>query len=380
MLTSESRILTTHAGSLPRPEALAEMHGKRSRGEAVDPDRMQRSIEEATAASIANQVEAGVDIGNDGEQARESFVTYVQHRMTGFGGESRRPFMRDLLEHPDFLALAAPRFARIKVSLMTAPAAIAEIAYRDTAELDAECALVAEAPFAQTFMTACSPGIVASAMENRHYSSMEEYVRAVAAALRTEYRTIVDRGLVLQIDAPDLALERHTLFAQRPLAEFLEWVELVVDAINGALAGIDPAQVRLHVCWGNYEGPHDHDVAFEEIQPLLYGANVGALVISMANARHAHEVHCFERRPLPDHMVLVAGVIDTTSNYVEHPEVVADRIQRAAVAVGDPRRIIAGTDCGFDTTAGIGDVAPSLVWEKLRALRAGADLASGRLF
>ena len=205
---------------------------------------------------------------------------------------------------------------------------------------------------------------------------MEEYVRAVAAALRTEYLAIVDRGLLLQIDAPDLALERHTLFADRPLSEFLEWVELVVDAINGALAGIDPGEVRLHVCWGNYEGPHDHDVPFEEIQPLLYEANVGALVVSMANARHAHEVRCFERRPLPDHMSLVAGVIDTTSNYVEHPEVVADRIERAARAVGDPRRIIAGTDCGFDTTAGIGDVAPSLVWEKLRALRAGADLAS----
>ena len=202
-------------------------------------------------------------------------------------------------------------------------------------------------------------------------------MRAVAAALRTEYQAIVDRGLLLQIDAPDLALERHTLFADRPLSEFLAWVELVVDAINGALEGIDPDAVRLHVCWGNYEGPHTHDVALDEIQPLLYEANVGALVISMANARHAHEVRCFERRPLPDHMALVAGVIDTTSNYVEHPEVVADRIVLAARAVGDPSRVIAGTDCGFDTSAGIGDVAPSLVWEKLAALRR-ADLATGR--
>ena len=380
MATDRPRILTTHAGSLPRPAALAEMHGRRSRGGPVDADEMQRAIEEATAAVIAAQVDAGVDIGNDGEQARESFVTYVQHRMTGFGGESVRPFMRDLTEHPDFLELAAPRFARIKVSLMTAPAAIADVTYRDTTELEAECALVQGAPFVETFMTACSPGIVASAMQNRHYPTMEEYVRAVAAALRTEYQAIVDRGLLLQIDAPDLALERHTLFALRPLSEFLEWVELVVDAINGALAGIDPARVRLHVCWGNYEGPHDHDVPFEEIQPLLYQANVGALVVSMANARHAHEVRCFEQRPLPDHMSLVAGVIDTTSNYVEHPEVVAERIERAARAVGDPSRIIAGTDCGFDTTAGIGDVAPSVVWEKLRSLRAGADLATDRLF
>ena len=380
MLRSESRILTTHAGSLPRPAALAEMHGRRSRGEAVDPDEMQHAIEEATAAAIAAQVEAGIDVGNDGEQARESFVTYVQHRMTGFGGTSERNLMRDLEEHPDFLELAVPRFQRIKVSLMSAPAAIAEVAYRDTAELDAECALVAGAPFAQTFMTACSPGIVASAMENRHYATQAEYVRAVADALRTEYRAIVDRGLLLQIDAPDLALERHTLFADRPLSEFLAWVELVIDAINGALDGIDPADVRLHVCWGNYEGPHTYDVPLDEIQALLYGAHVGALVVSMANARHAHEVRCFERRPLPDHMALVTGVIDTTSNYVEHPQVVADRLARVVEAVGDPTRVIAGTDCGFDTSAGIGDVAPSLVWEKLRALRTGADLASAGLF
>jgi 5-methyltetrahydropteroyltriglutamate--homocysteine methyltransferase len=379
VLTSSDRILTTHAGSPPRPPALAELHGRRSRGEEVDAAELKAVVGAATAHAIAGQVEAGIDIGNDGEQARESFVTYVQHRMTGFGGTSRRQLMQDLADHPDFVALALPRFERIKVSLMAAPAAIGEVRYRDTSEVDAECALVARAPFAETFMTAASPGIVASAMEDRHYGSQEAYVRAVAAALRTEYRAIVERGLLLQIDAPDLALERHVLFRDRLLGEFLGWVELVVDAINEALTGIDPDAVRLHVCWGNYEGPHTHDVAFEDIQPLLYQANVGALVMSMANARHAHEFRCFERRPLPDRMVLVAGVIDTTSNYVEHPEVVADRLARVAAAVGDPHRILAGTDCGFDTTAGIGDVAPSVVWEKLRALRAGADLASARL-
>jgi 5-methyltetrahydropteroyltriglutamate--homocysteine methyltransferase len=254
------------------------------------------------------------------------------------------------------------------------------VTYPDTAEVEAECALVKGAPFAQTFMTAASPGIVVAAMENKHYGSREEYIRAVADALRTEYRFIVDQGLLLQIDAPDLAMERHTLFADRPLGEFLEWVELVIDNINRAVAGIDPTAMRLHVCWGNYEGPHTLDVPLQEILPLLYGANVGALVISMANARHAHEYACFERRPLPDGMQLIAGVIDTTSNYVEHPEVVADRLERVARAVGDPHRIIAGTDCGFDTSAGLGDVAASLVWEKLRALRAGADLATDRLF
>ena len=229
-------------------------------------------------------------------------------------------------------------------------------------------------------MTAASPGIVASAMENRHYPSRDEYVRALGRALSAEYRFIVDRGLLLQIDAPDLAMERHTLFADRPLAEFLEWVELVIDTINDALTGIDPANVRLHVCWGNYEGPHTLDVPLDDILPLLYQARVGALVVSMANARHEHEYKCFARHPLPKGMSLVAGVVDTTNNYVEHPEVVADRLERIAHAVGDPHRIMAGTDCGFDTSAGLGDVAPSLVWEKLRAMREGADLATARLF
>ena len=218
---------------------------------------------------------------------------------------------------------------------MAAPAAESAVEYRDTSEIDAECALVAGAPFAETFMTAASPGIVAAAMENRHYHSMDQYVGALAAALAVEYRAIVEHGLLLQIDAPDLALERHTLFAQRPLTDFLAWVELVIDAINGALTGIDPGRVRLHVCWGNYEGPHTLDVPLADILPLLYEAHVGALVISMANPRHAHEYRCFERHPLPDDMLLVAGVIDTTTNYVEHPEVVADRLVRVAGAVGD---------------------------------------------
>jgi len=373
------RIRTTHAGSLPRPEGLADLHGRRSRGEEVDAEELRQAIATATADVIAKQVEVGIDIGNDGEQARESFFTYVRHRMDGFGGESNRAIFRDLQEHPDFMALALPRQDRVKVSLVRAPAAIAAVRYVDTSELDAECALVADAPFERTFMTAASPGIVAAAMENRYYATQEEYVRAVAAALATEYHGIVERGLLLQIDAPDLAMERHNLFADRPLGEFLDWVELVVDAINGALEGIDPADVRLHVCWGNYEGPHTHDVDFADIQSRLYAARVGALVLSMANPRHAHEHRCFRRRPLPDHLSLVAGVIDTTNNVVEHPEVVADRLVAVAASVGDPRRLVAGTDCGFDTSAGIGDVAPSVAWEKLRSLRAGADLAATRL-
>jgi len=380
MLTSTDRILTTHAGSLPRPAALAELHGRRSRGEDVDADALRVAVAAATREVVDAQADAGIDVGNDGEQARESFVTYVQHRMTGFGGTSHRNMFLDLEEHPDFVELAFARRERMKVDLLAAPAAVDEVRYRDPTEVDEECALVAGAPFGETFMTAASPGIVAAAMENRHYETQEAYVRAVAAAMATEYRRIVDHGLLLQIDAPDLALERHVLFRDRPLGEFQAWVELVIDAINGALAGVPRDRVRLHVCWGNYEGPHTHDVAFDAIQPFLYEANVGALVLSMANARHAHEHRCFERRPLPDEMSLVAGVIDTTNNYVEHPEVVAERLTTIARSVGGAHRLLAGTDCGFDTSAGIGDVAPSLVWEKLRALRAGADLATERLW
>ena len=233
----------------------------------MDPEALRTAIADATAVAVAQQLDCGIDVGNDGEQARESFFTYVQHRMSGFGGKSQRPLMQDLLDHPDYIELALPRFARIKVDLMGAPAAEHEVSYRDTTEVAAECDLVKGAPFAETFMTAASPGIVCSAMENRHYQSMGEYVSAVAAALSTEYHYIVDRGLLLQVDAPDLAMERHVLFSDRPLSEFLGWVELVVAAMNEALAGIDPARVRLHVCWGNYEGPHDLDVPLHEILP-----------------------------------------------------------------------------------------------------------------
>jgi 5-methyltetrahydropteroyltriglutamate--homocysteine methyltransferase len=378
--TSDSRILTTHTGSLPRPSALAEMHGRRSRGEPVDADEFRAAVADATAAVIAAQVDAGIDVGNDGEQARESFFTYVQHRMDGFGDTSTRPLMRDLTDHPDYMALAIPRYERMKVNLMAAPAAIGAVAYRDTAEVAAECELVRDAPFAETFMTAASPGIVAAAMENRAYATDAEYVAAIAAALATEYRFIVDQGLLLQVDAPDLAMERHVSFADRPLAVFLDWIDLVIANINAALGGIDRSRVRLHVCWGNYEGPHDLDVPLEEVIGRIYAADVGALVLSMANARHEHEYRVLREQPLPDGMALVAGVIDTTNNFVEHPDVVADRIQRVVDAVGDPRRVIAGTDCGFDTSAGIGDVAPSVVWAKLRALHEGAARASARLF
>jgi 5-methyltetrahydropteroyltriglutamate--homocysteine methyltransferase len=387
MLGSDKRILTTHAGSLPRPPALVEMMVKRSRREPLDAAALAQAIEDATRTAVARQLEVGIDVGNNGEQPRESFFTYVQHRLSGFGGVSQRPIMRDIVHFPSFVQLRLPRFAaKTMVSLGGAPKAVGPVRYVDSAAVDTECAdytrILAslQGAFAESFMSAASPGIVAAAMLNEYYASDDDYVHALAAALQTEYEHIVSHGFVLQLDCPDLAMERHTSFADRPLADFLAAVERNIDAINRALTHIAPERVRLHVCWGNYEAPHLFDVPLEDILPRLYRARVGALVLSMANPRHAHEHHCFRRHPLPAGMLLVAGVIDTTTNYVEHPEVVAERIERAADAVGDPRRVLAGTDCGFDTAAGLGDVAEEVVWEKLNALRAGAELASRRLW
>lgn len=385
MLASTDEILTTHAGSLPRPPALLDMLVRVSKREPVDDAAFAAAVESATRDVVARQLAVGLHVGNDGEQPRESFLSYVQHRMSGFGGTSERPIMRDIVHYPSFLQLKLPDFARTMVSLMNAPKAIGPVAYADRRPVDAECDLMsrvtAEQPakFRECFMTAASPGIVASAMLNEHYGSYDEYVTAVADALAVEYRTIVDRGFVLQIDAPDLAMERHTSFADKPIADFLRYVDTNVTALNRALADIPEERVRLHVCWGNYEGPHDDDVPLDEILPRLYAANVGALVVSMANPRHAHEHRCFKQYPLPAEMLLIAGVVDPTTNYVEHPEVVADRIELAANAVGDPRRVLAGPDCGFATAAGLGEVAEEIVWEKLRALTAGARIATERL-
>jgi 5-methyltetrahydropteroyltriglutamate--homocysteine methyltransferase len=386
MKQSEERILITHAGSLPRPVELGEMFGRLSRHEPVDRSAMERAIEEATHRAVRMQTECGIDVGNNGEQSRESFFTYVQHRMSGFGGRSERPRITDIWRYPGFLEIARPFRAAMKVDLLHAPKAVGEVRYVDRRPLEKECddflRIVGEsAPgFTECFMTSPSPGIIASAMLNQHYPSFENYVDAVADALRIEYETIVSRAMVLQIDAPDLALERHTSYAERPLKDFLGFVDLVVAAINSALENVPRDRVRLHVCWGNYEGPHDRDVPLDEILPILLRARVGALLLSMANPRHEHEYRCFERHRIPADLMIIAGVIDSTTNYIEHPEVVADRIERVARALGDPHRVMASPDCGFETTTGARMVAEEIVWEKLRAMRDGAAIASRRLF
>jgi 5-methyltetrahydropteroyltriglutamate--homocysteine methyltransferase len=386
MKRSESRILTTHAGSLPRSPELVGLLVQQSRGEAVDAEVIGKAVEASTRHVVEKQIEVGIDIGNNGEQPRESFFTYVHQRMSGFGGTSQRPMIGDLLRYPTFLESRLPEYAqRTAVNLMAAPKAIAPVRYVDRGPLESECAdfkriLGERSPsFAEPFLTATSPGIVAAAMLNEHYASLEEYVDALGAALRTEYEHIVAEGFLLQVDCPDLAMERHTSFRERPLDEFLRFVDRVVDAINAALENVPRERVRLHVCWGNYEGPHDLDVGLEVILPHIARARVGALMLSTANPRHAHEYRYLADAPLPPDTLIVAGAIDTTTNYVEHPEVVAERIERVAGAVGDPRRVIAGTDCGFDTAAGFRSVVEEVVWAKLRALRDGAELASRRL-
>lgn len=385
MHTSSDRFLTTHAGSLPRSDELVALQVAASRGEAVDRDALAAAVTASTAAVIDRQVAAGIDIGNNGEQARESFFTYVRDRMSGFGGTSRRPAFADMVRYPGWLKLKLPDY-QSGVSLAAAPQAQGAVTYVNREPLDAELAEFAEQlvarhnPFVETFVTAPSPGIIAAAMEDTFYGSLDAYIEALGLALKTEYDAIHTAGHVLQLDCPDLAMERHTYFAARSDAEFVAFVDRVIETIGTALADVPKDRVRMHVCWGNYNGPHDADVPLSTILPSLVRANVGALMLSMANPRHAHEYRLLDPGHIPEGLLIVAGVIDTTTNYVEHPEVVADRLIRVTEAIGDPARVIAGTDCGFDTAAGFRDVADDVVWAKLAALSEGAALASRRVF
>jgi 5-methyltetrahydropteroyltriglutamate--homocysteine methyltransferase len=266
--------------------------------------------------------------------------------------------------------------------LRVAPKCIGPVRYERLDEAEKECHDFLKhlgdsgVQFAETFMTAASPGIIALTMQNGYYPTYEDYVFAIAEEMRKEYELIVSKGLLLQLDCPDLAMERNTSYQDEPLSAFQDLVRLNIRAINRAVRNIPRDQVRMHVCWGNTEAPHHYDVPLADILPLLYEANVGALALEMANPRHAHEYKLFRQYPLPAHMLLVAGVIDTKTNYIEHPEVVSDRLERVVQAVGDPTRVIAGTDCGFDTSAGSGRVERGIVWEKLKAMRQGAEIAS----
>jgi 5-methyltetrahydropteroyltriglutamate--homocysteine methyltransferase len=388
MRRSIDRILTTHTGSLPRPENLTHLFVRRALGEIVDPDEIAAAGRDAIRAIVPKQAEAGIDVGNNGEQQRESFFLYLRERLTGLGGTWQRPSRADVERYPVFKKRWLQQTSsQTRVSPNEGlPMAVGDVRYKDPAAIEAECRdfkeVLALTPniFAESFMNAPSPGIVAAAIKNQHYDTLRDYLQALGEALRVEYETIVRMGFMLQIDAPDLALERHISYKDKPVAEFLAFVEAVVTEINRALRNVPPDRVRLHICWGNSESPHDCDVPLEEILPIVQQAKVGGLVLPFAGPRHAHEFRCFAKMPLNDDQLLIAGVIDPLTNIVEHPEVVADRIERVAAVVGDPSRVLAGTDCGFDTSAGWGRVAQDVVWAKLRTLREGADLASKRLF
>ncbi len=385
MRRSDDRILTTHVGSIPRPLALRDLLVRQDRGEPIDAAALEHATEAAIREVVARQLAAGIDVGNDGEQPRPGFSTYVVDRMQGFGGESRRPLARDLVEFPDYAEMLARR-RRDAARISNAPQAVAEVTYTDLGPATRECDLFQQATdehpkkFVERFMTAASPGVMATILLDAHYGSHERYVMALAREIRQEYAMIHARGFVLQVDCPDLAMERVRFFQNDPLERFQEMVALHVDAINRATEGIPADRIRLHVCWGNYDGPHTHDVALEAVLPLLYRARVGALSLPLANPRHQHEYKVLKRHPLPDGMLFLPGVIDTTTNYVEHPEVVADRIAQAVDAVGDRTRVIASTDCGFGTFAGSEIVAHSVVWAKLSSLSEGAAIATGRLW
>jgi 5-methyltetrahydropteroyltriglutamate--homocysteine methyltransferase len=388
MQRSTERILTTHTGSLPRPENLTRLFVRRALGAAVDADEIAAAGRDAVRAVVPRQAKAGIDVGNNGEQQRESFFLYLKERLTGLGGSWQRPSRADVDRYPGFKQRWLEQTSsNARVSPNEGlPMALGEVRYKDAQAIEAECRDFAEVlaahpgVFVESFMNAPSPGIVAAAIKNQHYDTEENYLRALGKALRVEYLAIVRAGFVLQIDAPDLALERHISYKDQPLAKFLQFVEIVVAVINEALRDIPPDRVRLHVCWGNSESPHDCDVPLDDILPAVQQANVGGFVLPFAGPRHAHEFRCFERHRLRDDQILVAGVIDPLTNIIEHPEVVADRIERVAAVVGDPTRVLAGTDCGFDTSAGWGRVAEDVVWAKLRTLRDGARLASARLF
>ncbi len=377
MKRSEGRIFTTHCGSLPRPDGLVNLLGAVARGEPVDQSALDALAAESTQEVIRQQAKAGVDVINSGEQSRTSFSTYVTQRMSGFGGSWTRRGHKDQNEFP---GIARPRVVQLMRDM---PQCTGPVRYQraDLAEKELDGLIKgvneARATPQELFMSAASPGIIALTMGNAHYASHEEYVMALAEEMRKEYELVTSRGVVLQLDCPDLAMERHVAYQDEPVEVFQEVVALHIRAINHAIRNIPREQVRLHVCWGNTEGPHHYDVPLEDILPLVYEANVGALVMEMANPRHAHEYKVYQRYPLPEHMLLVAGVIDTKTNYVEHPEVVADRLRLAVDAVGgDPSRVMAGTDCGFDTAAGSNRVDKDIVWLKLASMREGANLAS----
>jgi 5-methyltetrahydropteroyltriglutamate--homocysteine methyltransferase len=384
MRTSTDRILTTHVGSLPRSQAVTDVLFARERfeaeGSASAPADGDAVIAAAVAEVVRRQVEVGIDVVSDGEMSKISYATYVARRFAGFAGDTPREPGQDLVEFPGLLRKLAERGATAKYRR---PRCVAPISVKDTRPLETDlrnlkAAIRAAAP-AEAFMNAASPGVVALFQPNDCYRTQDEYLTALAAALQSEYEAIVSAGFILQIDAPDLAMGRHTMYRERSLEEFERLAARHVEVLNHALRNVPAERVRMHVCWGNYEGPHHHDVPMERLLPIVLKARPLGLLFEAANPRHAHEWSVFKAARIPQDKILIPGVLATTSNYIEHPQLVAERIERFAHIVGR-ERVIAGTDCGFGTFAGFGPVEPEIAYLKLAAMVEGARIASARLW
>lgn len=384
MLTSGRRILTTHAGSLPRPPELTELMVARESSalDATQTARLPHLVRDAIENVLRRQAESGIDVASDGEQGKIGYATYVKERLSGFEGEAGALVLADLEDYSEISE-------RALAGLVTAtPSCIGQVRYTGVEklhkELDALRAAVGSARAAgaaptEVFVPAASPGVIAIYLANQHYDSHESYLGALAEAMRIEYEAIAAAGFVVQIDCPDLAMGRHAQYADRSIPEFRKAIAGHVEALNAATARIDPDQLRMHLCWGNYESPHHRDVDLADIIDIVLTARPRGLAFEAANPRHAHEWKVFEHTPLPDDKVLIPGVIDTCTNYIEHPDLVAERIERYASVVG-AQRVIAGTDCGFATFASFLPVLPRLAWAKLDSLVEGAQRASDRLF
>lgn len=375
-----SKILATHVGSLPRSQAVVDFIFAREHGQPYDAAAFDACMSDAVAQTVARQKAAGVDVVSDGETSKISYATYVKDRYTGFDGDSPRNAPADLKMFPGFLQRLAndggtPKYAR--------PMCVGEVKSKGQGELEKDIANLKAAMAAQGiargFMNAASPGVISLFLPNQHYASREAYLAALADAMKAEYETIVAAGLDLQLDCPDLALSRHMLFNELSDAEFVRIAGLHVEALNHALRDIPQDKVRVHICWGNYEGPHCCDIPMEQVFSTLMSTKSRYVLFETSNPRHAHEWQVFADRKaqIPDDKVLVPGVVDTTTNFVEHPELVAQRLERFVGIVG-PERLMAGSDCGFGTFAGFGAVDPDIAYAKLAALAEGAALASAR--
>jgi 5-methyltetrahydropteroyltriglutamate--homocysteine methyltransferase len=386
MKTSTDRILTTHTGSLPRPKPLIDLILRREKGEAVDPKTFEAEVVRATDAIVAQQVAAGIDVVSDGEMSKPSYTTYIRHRVTGIQPDPRAAekgvdimIGRDMLAHPDFSD------SRRTFSAVAFPGCVGELRYKDRSALDQDIARLkaaaAKSNPTEVFITAPSPGILTRFIINLHYPTEEAYVDALAEVLKVEYRAIVEAGFLLQIDCPDLGSCRNNQYRDLTDDEFRSKIaERNIAALNGAIEGLPADRIRLHICWGNYEGPHTHDLPVTKIIDIAFKARVQAFSIEAANPRHDHEWEDLMEMKIPDDRILIPGVIDSTTSFVEHPRLVAQRIGRYAQVV-DRERLIAGVDCGFGTAVRTEPmVVDSIVWAKLRALSEGATIASKNLW